>query len=241
MNAKRLPLSPATLILALVGAGMLTLLLRAFLTSTTEREAFVQPVTLTAPPPPPQQEEKKPPDEPPPPPSTLEQNTPNESEGPGAGGTPGPASEGPNLASTGPLGLNEAGGAGGDSFGLAARRGGHELLLTAPPGGGGASPIPRFIEFASLVQAHLESQLNRFEDLRQSCYSVQVKVTVGASGVIDEVKISRSTGDHELDAKIRAALLDLAPMSATPPPGMPWPVGLKILSRRADCAAAAPA
>ncbi|HMK84696.1 MAG TPA: TonB family protein, partial [Steroidobacteraceae bacterium] len=185
------------------------------------------------PPPPPPPEEKKAPDEPPPPPSALDTSTSTEADGSASGESPGPAA-GPGLPATGPLGMNEGGEAGGDAFGLAARRGGRELLLTAPAGGAG-NPTARFTEFAGLLQSHLESELNRIETLRESCYSVKVEVRVDAGGSLESVKIRSSTGVAALDAKIKAALLGLGPMSASPPADMPWPVGLRIVSRRADC------
>lgn len=238
MNAERLHHVPPGLIAAVVAAGALALLVHAFLDSNSERTAFVQPVSLV-PPALPTQPPPTPPEKPemqkelPQQPLTLDTNDLSV----GVTGSPGPGTDaGPSSGAlaSGPLGINEAGEGGGDAFGLAARSGGRELLFTRSAGGGG-NPSARYVEFANQLQSHVKEQLNQNNDLRKDCYAVRVDIRIAASGFIETAKIRSSTGDAALDAELRAALLKLAPLNAGPPPDMPQPVGLRIVSRRADC------
>jgi len=236
MNTERLHHVPPGLI-AVVAAGALALLVHAFLSSNSERTAFVQPVSLVPPalppqPPPPAPEKQEPEKELPQQPLTLDTNDLSV----GVTGSPGPgtdASPSSGALATGPLGINEAGEGGSDAFGLAARSGGRELLFTRS--GGGGNPSARYVEFANQLQSHIKEQLNQYTDLRKDCYTARVDIRIAGSGFIETAKIRSSTGDAALDAELRAALLKLAPLNAGPPPDMPQPVGLKIVSRRADC------
>lgn len=240
----RLMPSPRMLVGAVLTLGLLALMLHVFLGPSSVRTAYIQPVTLEPPPPPPAPPPQvKPPEEPleserPIHEDTTQDNGPVTDGPPGPPGPPGPATAG--LAATGPLGFNEGGEAGSDVFGLAARRGGHELLLTAPRGGGGDRNA-RFFRYADTLQSSLQTQLNEVQDLRRSCYSLEVTVRVSAEGGIEDVKIHRTTGDPALDARIRGVLSGLHASDNPPPPDMPWPVGLRIVSRRADCMGAASA
>jgi len=87
------------------------------------------------------------------------------------------------------------------------------------------------------LQAHFKQQLDHSSELNQACFTANVKVRVTAGGTIDiqDVKLQKSTGDRELDARIRAAFAQLMPMEGSPPPDMPWPITLQVVSRRADC------
>ena len=240
----RLGPAPRTLIGAALALGLLALVLHVFLGSSSVRTPYVQPVALLPP---------TPPAPPPPEAKRVEQEEPPErlnpadfqdegirESGPVANAT-GPATgagAGPGLPATGPLGFNEAGEAGSDVFGLAARHGGHELLSTAP-GGGGGDRNARFIQYADALKSYLQVRLNEVEELRRACYSLQVTVRVGSAGQLQDVKIRKSTGDPALDAQLRSVLSSLPPIEHLPPPDMPWPVGLRIVSRRDDCTGAA--
>jgi protein TonB len=233
---KRFPdISPTATVASLLGMAMIGLFIRSLLTINTERPAALHPVALVATPPlaqPPRPEVKKP-DEP----QThrLEQldlkswtpTTAQDSQ-PGAAGGP--------LQASGPLGLAEAGEGGGDAFGLAGRPGGRELLLTGG-GGGGGNPNGRFAEFTQRLESHVQKELNQHEDLKNVCYTIDILLRVSANGFIEEPTVKKSTGQPELDARIKRALDSLQPLDIAPPSGLPWPVGLRIVSHRADCRA----
>lgn len=239
MSTHPLHLSPASVLSTLAVAGLVILLVHEFLAANTVRTAPVQPVILMAPPPAPAEEPpevKKPEIEEVRPTKSLD-NTLEWAPGSAGMGT-GSGEAGP--AATGSLGLDEAGGAGADAFGLAGKPGGRELLLTGG-GGGGGNPTGRFVQFASQLQTHIARELNQLSELKKTCYRVNLLVRVSDTGYIEAVKIRKSSGHLPLDAAIEEALKGLPPMSAVPPSDMPWPVGLQVTSRRADCERAEPA
>jgi hypothetical protein len=98
------------------------------------------------------------------------------------------------------------------------------------------------MQFAGQLQAHFKQQLDHSPELKQACFTANVKVKVSAGGTIDiqEVKLQKSSGDRGLDARIRAAFEQLMPMKDSPPPDMPWPVTLQVSSHRADCTSGRP-
>jgi len=235
MNVHVPRLSPTAAFTTLAATALVVLLVRELLTSNTVRTAPVQPVALLAPapPPPPPAPEEKPPEEQPHELQPLESSE-------LTAGVPGPGfgdNRAGDSAPTGPLGLNEAGTGGSDVFGLAGRPGARELPLGEAGGGGGGNPHARFLQFANQLQLHLEQQLNLIAALRRDCYRVHVAVRVVPGGAVQEVRILKSTGNPDLDTQLRTALLQLPPMGVSPPPDMPWPVGLEVVSNRADCEA----
>jgi protein TonB len=232
MRAEAQHLSPTGVLASLAGAALLVLLVHAFLNGNTERAAPVQAVALIAPPTPSTPDIKKP---------EQDRSEPIQSHDttdwtPGAPGPyAGSSTDSPGVGPTGPLGVDQAGTGGGDAFGLAGRPGGRELLLTG--NGGGGNPYGPFYQFAARIKSHLTEQLNQVDALKHACYTVDIELRVGTSGSIEGVKVRSSTGDRALDAQLQAALLGLAPMADAPPSGMPWPISLRIVSRRQKCAA----
>lgn len=234
-RSPRAHISPTTVITVVLGGVLLLFLVRAFMSANSERPAAMLPVAIVAAPPPappPPPEARK---EEPVPQAVTQVESAQWNQGEASEGPPGPPGP-PGLPSDGVLGLAEAGEAGGDAFGLAGKPGGHELLLTAVGngGGGGANPA-RFTQFATRLEAHLQKGLNEFEALRQDCYTAKVLVWVSTVGIIEKVRITRSTGQPALDAQVRDALESLPPMDVSPPSDMPWPAGLLLVARRADC------
>jgi periplasmic protein TonB len=224
-----LHISPTGVVALLLGLSMVTLLLRAILVTNTERVVALQPVALLAmTPTPPPPEAKKPPE---PQPQQVEQLDSKSwtAQGP-TEGSPGP--RGGPIAANGPLGLAEAGEGGTDAFGLAGRPGGTELLLTGGGGGGGNG---RFTQFGQQLEAHVQHELNRQDGLKKVCYTADILVWLTPTGVVQEARIRKSTGQLALDAEIQRALESLRPLEPAPPAGIPWPVGLRIVSHRADC------
>jgi protein TonB len=172
----------------------------------TQRQ-MTQIVKIVRPPPPP-------PDQPPPPPppdkidEPLPKDTPDEK----------PAEDAPQSEQ---LGLDAEGVAGGDGFGLAARKGGRDLL------GGGAA----FAWYTTIVKDSVLEVLSEDERIRRGSYSVTVKVWVSNDGRVENVKLASSSGNPQLDAAIASALGKLGKVREGPPLEMPQPVTLKIVSR----------
>jgi protein TonB len=174
----------------------------------TKRET-PQIVQIVRPPPPP-------PDEPPPPPpppeeeieEPLPQDTPD----------PEPADEAPAEQ----LGLDADGVAGGDGFGLAARRGGSDITGT-----GGAA----FAWYTSMLKETILDRLGEDERVRKGNYRVTVRVWLAEDGRVERAQLADSTGNREVDAAIEQSLERLGRLKEAPPIEMPQPITLRIVSR----------
>jgi protein TonB len=139
----------------------------------------------------------------------IQQNQPE----PTPDNTPAPA---PNL------GLDADGSAGGDAFGLAARRGGTDIA-----GSGGAV----FAWYTSKLKDEVSDRLSSDTKLRGKKYSVGVRIWIESDGRIKDVRVVSGSGSHDLDGAIAADLTALGRLSQSPPLEMPQPVSLQIVSR----------
>jgi protein TonB len=203
-----LPVILGGVVVTTLGVGAIALV-RSFLQSTpASPKQLVQQIQLIRPPPPP-------PDLPPPPPPPEEkvvvpdQQKPDPSES----HDPPPGDQ---------LGLDAAGSAGSDAFGLAARAGGRDLLAS----GGNA-----YVWYAGLLKNEILDQLNSDKGARKGEYTVIVHVWVRNDGTVDRVRIAQSSGSRERDQAIEAALSRIARLSQGPPADMPEPISLRIVSR----------
>jgi protein TonB len=171
-------------------------------------ERQVQVVQIIKPPPPP-------PDQPPPPPpEKTEEPLPKDEPEPAPADEPAPQEQ---------LGLDAEGAAGGDAFGLAARKGGSDLV----GGSGGAM----FAWYTNRLKEAVVEKLSGDTKIGSKKFSVSVRVWIEPDGRVKEVKLVSTTGDRELDKRIEASLSSLTRMSDAPPLEMPQPVSLKIVSR----------
>jgi protein TonB len=167
---------------------------------------IVENITLIRPPPPPEEL-------PPPPPEKLDQPLPQDQPDPTPDNAPTPSPQ---------LGLDTEGTAGGDSFGLAARKGGGDLV-----GAGGAV----FAWYTGKLKAEVSDRLSSDAKLRGKKYSVGVRIWIEADGRIKEARITSGSGNHDLDNTITADLVALGRLSESPPLEMPQPITLQIVSR----------
>jgi protein TonB len=205
-----LPLIVGGLCVTTLGVGAIALM-RNFLQSPPgQPKQLVQEVHLIRPPPPP-------PDLPPPPPPPPEEKVaiPDPQDKP----DPKPSDEPPPSEQ---LGLDAAGSAGADAFGLAARQGGRDLLAS----GGSA-----YAWYASLLKNEILDQLSSEKRAHAGEYTVIVRVWVRNDGTVDRVSITQSSGNHERDQAIQTALSRIARLSQAPPADMPEPISLRIVSR----------
>jgi protein TonB len=130
------------------------------------------------------------------------------------------------------LGLDAQGGAGGDNFGLVGRPGGRDITTignTAGAGTGGARVNTAF--YANQLQAQLQDELNRNEQLRDAEYRAQVNLWLSADGKVARVELAGSTGDAGLDKRLRGALQE-AKRLRPPPEGVAQPIRLELVARR---------
>jgi protein TonB len=203
---RRLPLVGGALAVALL-VGLFVWGVHLILAGKGSKvERKVQVIQVIRPPPPPPEDRP-----PPPPPDKPEEVLPRDEPEP----TPAdaPAAE--------QLGLDAEGSAGGDAFGLAARKGGHDIT-----GSGGAV----FAWYTGRLKDQVLDRLAADARLRSKRYSVAVKVWIERDGRIRDVKLATTTGSRELDSAIEAALARLPKMSEPPPLEMPQPISLKIVS-----------
>jgi protein TonB len=107
-------------------------------------------------------------------------------------------------------------------FGLAARRGGRDLL---------ASGGDRFGWYAGMLKQDLLSLLGEDHDVRSRAYSVNVRLWLDPHGAVTRVDLTSSTGDRDLDRRLRDRLAGMERVAEAPPDGLPQPVQLRIVSR----------
>jgi protein TonB len=173
-------------------------------------ERKIQTVEIIRPPPPP----PPPPDQPPPPPQKTEEPLPKDEP------EPAPKDEAPPPAES--LGVDADGSAGGDAFGLEARRGGSDLV-----GGNGTSA---FAWYTNRLKDAVVERLTSDSRIESKKFSISVRVWIEADGRINKVQLMTTTGNRDLDQRIESALASLKALSDAPPLEMPQPVSLKIVS-----------
>jgi periplasmic protein TonB len=203
--------------LAIIGGVIATVLLlgvilwvaREFSGEPEKPARTVQVVQVVRPPPPPPPEETPPP----PPPEKVEEPLPQDEPEPAPSDEPAPSEQ---------LGLDAEGTAGGDGFGLAARKGGRDIT-----GGGGAI----FAWYTTRLKDNIVERLSDDPNIRAKKFSLQVRVWIDADGRVRDVRLANTTGDRTLDGAIESALSGLPKMTEPPPVEMPQPISLRIVSR----------
>lgn len=114
------------------------------------------------------------------------------------------------------LGLDADGAAGGDGFGLLARKGGRGLLS------GG---------YGSLVKQEINTMLVDEERLRGKEYTVILSLWISPTGDIERYKIDRRSAEKEVVAALESALTRLGSFSSGAPLEEPQPIRLRLKSR----------
>lgn len=194
--------------------GVLIYLVMGFMQSkSTSPKRYIQQVTLIQPPPPPPPVVK-----PPPPEVKQEVNVPKPQDTPKD--EPDQAAKLPPIDDN--LGLDAAGVAGGDAFGLVGKQGAADLI-----GEGGS----RFRWYMGVVQNDISAALSDHEDIRKDRYTVIVKLWLASDGKVQRFQLVKATGKHALDKKLELALGDVQRISEAPPEEMPQPIELRIDSR----------
>ena len=173
----------------------------------------VQEIKIFRPPPPPPEMEEEPPPEPE---VEEEVEVPEPEEAPDIPDMDAPPAE--------QLGLDAEGSAGGDSFGLAARKGGRSLI------GDGNADVNMWYA-ANIVKSSILDLLTDIDGLLITRYRVRLNVWVNPRGEVTRFKLLQSTGDTEVDAKINNALQNMKRFKTLPPPNMPQPIKLAIEAR----------
>ncbi len=206
--ARILPAFAGVLVTATAG-GAAVYFIRQFMDSPPPTpKQVIQQVRLIRPPPPPETA-------PPPPPPEEKVDDIKEPER-----TPDTPSDQPPAGTL--LGLDSEGVAGGDGFGLAARRGGRDLL---------ASGGDRFAWYAGMLKQDLLTLLGENRDIRARAYSINVRLWLDGKGAVTRVALASSTGDRTLDHQLSSLLASMDRVAEAPPDGLPQPVQIRIVSR----------
>jgi TonB family protein len=178
------------------------------------QKKIVREVTLIAPPPPPPPKQIEEPPEP-----EIEEVEIDEPE-------PLPEEMPDPIADDTPVGedlaLDADGVAGGDAFGLLAKRGGRDLINSS-------SGI--FSWYASSVQADILELLSENTEIRKREYSVRIQLWVDSAGRLTETRLKESTGDRALDKMLITALRKIETFSESPPKDLPQPINVRVTSR----------
>lgn len=200
----------ALCVFVLLIAGGIVWMVRHFLaTAPPAQKQVVQEIRIIRPPP----EELPPPPPPPPPEEKVDIPDPQQEPDPTPSDEPPPAEL---------LGLDAEGTAGGDGFGLAARKGGRDLLAT------GSSA---YTWYAGLLKNEILDRLQQDPRTRSGSYNVPVRAWVRLDGTIERMELAKSTGDRERDQAIERALSSISRLPQSPPAGLPQPMTLRIVSR----------
>jgi protein TonB len=203
-----LPALALVFLVSALGAGAFALV-RGFLHATpAQPKKLVQAIRVIRPPPPPDL-----PPPPPPPPDEKVETEPEPQPDPTPSNDPPPGEQ---------LGLDAAGSAGGDAFGLLGHQGGRDLLAS----GGSA-----YTWYAGLLKNEIVDRLQADKQAREGDYTVIVRVWVRDDGTIERVRIAQSSGNRERDRAIEAAFARITRVSQAPPADMPQPIVLRIVSR----------
>lgn len=122
------------------------------------------------------------------------------------------------------LGLDSDAAAGGDAFGLVARRGGRDLLET---GGGGLGCEWYATVLGEELNQLLLPLLSDNRTLRRQTWSVIVELWLAPDGAVEQFRTA-STGNPELDYEIRSALQRFDRVDTPPPAELPQPVRIRV-------------
>ncbi len=170
-------------------------------------ERLVQTIQVIRPPPPPPEQP------PPPPPEKAEEQLPKDQ--------PEPTPDQPDQSPDQPLGVDAEGSAGGDAFGLAARRGGSDLI-----GGGGSAP---YAWYTNRMRDQLKERLAAAPCTKSAKGSVSTRIVVGADGRVKQIRLTTTTGNSRVDECVDRVLASITSIGDPPPPGMPEQVNLKVV------------
>lgn len=217
MRLRLMRAMPALLILVVMStAGMVVFAMTGKVTDPGPRpeKKEIEVIVIPPPPPPPPPPPEKPPE---PEEVEIEEEVPEEAPEEMESDEPPPGEL---------LGLDAEGAAGGDDFGLVAKRGGRGLLA-------GGSNRRAIAFYDRSLQRNLEQILNGADtaDARGRDYSIRVKIWIDDGGAVESFQLVESTGDPEVDTALTTALNDAGRVAGEPPEGWPQPVIMRFTVR----------
>jgi outer membrane biosynthesis protein TonB len=97
-------------------------------------------------------------------------------------------------------------------------------------GTGGRGILNPFNVYAGTIKNELQKILSKRADLKRRQYRVEINVWVNDDGSLKQSELLGTTSDADTDAAIRNALAALPKFSEAPPPRMPQPIRLRIVT-----------
>jgi protein TonB len=140
-----------------------------------------------------------------------------------------------NAPADNALGVDAEGDVGGDSFGLAAKKGGRDIIMlgTQKEDKPAAPARLDFTFYTGALQQQLQSEFARRDKIRRGNYRVELKLWIARDGTIQRFQLLDSSGSEEMDREIQLAMADVPRLRQAPPPDMPQPVHIRLTSREA--------
>ena len=205
---KWLPIIGAGFIVAFLG-GAVVAFVNNISGTPPKNDPFIQQISIVQPPPPP-------------PPPKIEQPEPEVEEIEIEEAEPEMADDMSDLdeALGEELGLDADGVAGGDEFGLLAKKGGRGLI--------GGDP---HAWYGGVISRELQKAFSDIDEIRRGDYSVIVSIWLSEDGYIEDSELVRGTNNPELDDALRKALESGLRISRLPPEDLPQPATIRITSR----------
>ena len=129
----------------------------------------------------------------------------------------------------GPLALDAKGGPGSDAFGLGGKPGGSDYVGTGNGAiGGDGTGGARWNHYASMVAEQIQKRLHEDQVLDVGKFRAAVKIWLTSAGKVQKVEMLNSTGDNDIDARIRESISGMPAMPEAPSPEMPQPLKVRM-------------
>lgn len=131
------------------------------------------------------------------------------------------------------LGLDAAGAAGNDAFGLVGKKGGRSLLAGGN-GFGTISLLNKYAGYSQFVQTAIRKrvmkQLDEEGGIPKGKLQAVVRVSIDSEGVIVKYRIIGSSGNNRMDEAVLRTL-GSTKINEPPPDGMPKTMDIRIMSQ----------
>lgn len=97
-------------------------------------------------------------------------------------------------------------------------------------GGGGNGLFNPFKNYSNLLKGEVQRYLSGNPALRRRQYTIELRVWVAANGALSRYELVGSTDDGDTDDAIRRAMAGLSGFKDLPPPNMPQPIRLRVVT-----------